>query len=99
MERELELAGPDGGRVEHVIDDPRHLLGAGLDDRGELPLLTRLRARGEKARRAHDRVELVAQLVPDVSEQLGVDLDRAVMTVRLAVGRRRRSYVLELAHQ
>src|SRR3979490_1478349 len=97
MPSELELSPRKAGRVEYVVDDSGHLLGARFNDRGELALLTRLGSNRQQARRAHDGVELVAKLMADIGQQLEVDLDRAL----LRVSRRMDGRVLPdvIAHQ
>ena len=94
MKGELELAASDGRGVQHLVHDSRHLLGARLNDRRQLALLARLRPCGEQAGGADHRVELIPELMADVGEQLGVDLDRAVV-VAVHV----RLWRLELVHQ
>src|SRR5262249_5768696 len=94
----LELAAFDRHRVEHVVDDACYLLRAGLDDRRELALVAALGAGGQQAGGPHDRIQLVAQLMPDVGPEVGVDLDDAVVTVDLALISLRVD-VPELVHQ
>ena len=91
MQGELELAALDGRRVEHLVHDARDLLRPCLDDRGQLALLAGLRPTREQAGRSYQRVQLVAQLVAHVCEQLRIDLDRAAGLAVLAFVRRRRA--------
>ena len=83
MQRQLELSTLDGCRIEPLVDDPRHLLGAGLDDGGQLALLARLRTGGEQARGADHGVELVAELMAEVGQHVGIDMHDML---RMAVG-------------
>ena len=74
------------------------MLGAGLDDAGELALLARLGAGGQEAGGADDGVQLVAQLVAEVSQDVGVDVDDASVPVGVVVPRRF-AELPELVHQ
>src|SRR5438552_15542999 len=73
MESELEVAAVDCRRVEHLVHKSRELFRTGEHDRGQLALVAGRRGRRQQARRADDGVQLVAELVPEVDEQLGVE--------------------------
>src|SRR5436309_13337075 len=73
MESELEVAAVDCRRVEHLVHKSRELFRSGEHDRGQIALVAGGRGRREQARRADDGVQLVAELVPEVDEQLRVE--------------------------
>ncbi len=99
MQGQLEAAAVDGRRIEPLVDDSGHLLGARFDDPGELALLARLGPGREHARGADHRVQLVAQLVTEVGQDLGIDVDDPGMAVGLVVPRRRAKLAEIVAHQ
>ncbi len=89
VQSELEVAAVQRDPVQDIVHDPGDLFGPGLDDGCQLPLLAGLGPGRQQAGRAHDRVELRAELVTEVGQELDVDLDLALVAVDLAVGRGR----------
>jgi hypothetical protein len=70
VEGQLEVSALNHGGVEDVVEEPCDAIGAGLGDCRKLALLAGRRDRRQHARGHDDGVELVAQLVSEVRQQV-----------------------------
>jgi hypothetical protein len=75
MQRQLELATLDDRGIEHPLDQPGDLLGSNLDDRCKLAFFGGRCSHRQQAGGAKNGVELVAELVTEIGQQLAVDFD------------------------